>query len=76
MDNPNHDIMLENTKILSVENKWFEREVKEAIHIRAFNLSLNRDNLPSVYINIIKERLTENGSGTTNGGLARSEEFC
>ena len=37
------DITLENTKILSVEHKRFERGVKEAIRIiRALNLSLNR----------------------------------
>ena len=33
LDNPNHNITLENTKILSVEHKWFERGVKEDIHI-------------------------------------------
>ena len=78
-DNPNHNITLENTKILSVEHKWFERGVKEAIYIRAMNPSLNRDggryNLPPVWNNIIKERLTD-GAGTTNGGGARPEEFC
>ena len=59
-----HNIILENTKILLVEHKWFERGVKEAIHIRALNPSLNRDggrcNLPPIWNNIIKERLTEN----------------
>ena len=83
-DNPDHNITLENTKILSVENKWFERGVKEAIHIQALNPSLNRDggryNLPPIWNNIIKERLTalENGAGTTNGegGRGQSEEFC
>ena len=78
-DNPNHNITLENTKILSVEHKWFERGVKEAIYIRAMNPSLNRDggryNLPPVWNNIIKERATD-GAGTTNGGGARPEEFC
>ena len=75
-DNPNHTITLENTKI---EHKCFEREVEEAIHIRALNPSLNRDggcyNLPPVWNNIMKERLTDNGAGTTNAGGARSEEF-
>ena len=51
-DSPNHTITLENTKILSVEHKWFERGVKEAIHIRALKPSLNRDggqyNLPPI----------------------------
>ena len=42
-DNPDHAITLENTKILAVEHKWFERGVKEAIHIRALKPSLNRD---------------------------------
>ena len=72
-DNPNHNITLENTKILSVEHKWFERGVKEAIYIRAMNPSLNRDggcyNMPPVWNNIIKERVTD-GTGTTNGGGA------
>ena len=30
-------------KTLSVEHKWFERGVKEAIYIQAVKLSLNRD---------------------------------
>ena len=62
-----------------IEHKWFERGVKEAIYIQAMNPSLNRDggryNLPPVWNNIIKEKLTENGAGTTNGGGARPEDF-
>ena len=77
-DSPDHTIMLENTKILEVEHKWFERGVKEAIHIRALKPSLNRDggryNLPPTWNNIIKERLTESAMGTTSGGGAQSEE--
>ena len=75
-DSPNHTIMLENTKILSMEHKLFERGVMEAIYIRALKPSLNRDcgwhNLPPVWNNIIKERLTENGAGTTTGGWGGS----
>ena len=71
-DSPSHTIMLENTKILSMEHNLFERGVKEAIYIRALKPSLNRDggwhNLPPVWNNIIKERLTVNGAGTTTGG--------
>ena len=71
-DSPDHTITLENTKILEVEHKWFERGVKEAIHIRALKSSLNRDggryNLPPIWNNIIKERLTESATGTTSGG--------
>ena len=65
-DNPDHTITLENTEILAVEHKWFERGVKEAIHIRALKPSLNRDggryNLPPIWNNIIKERLTESAT--------------
>ena len=71
-DSPDHTITLENMKILEVEHKWFERGVKEAIHIRALKPSLNRDrgryNLPPIWNNIIKERLTESAMGTTSGG--------
>ena len=35
-----------------------------------------RHDLPPVWNNIIKKRLTKNGAGTTTGGVARSEEFC
>ena len=60
-DNPNHSIKLDNTKILAVESKWFERGVKESIYIRALKPSLIRDggryNLPPIWNNIIKERL-------------------
>ena len=49
-DSPDHTITLEDTKILTVEHKWFERGVMEVIHIRALKPSLNRDggryNLP------------------------------
>ena len=66
-DSPNHTITLENKKILAMEHKRFERGVKEAIHIRALKLSLNRDrgryNLPLIWNNIIKERLTESVTG-------------
>ena len=75
-DSPSHTIMLENTKILSVEPKWFQRGVKESIYIRALKPSLNKDggryNLPPIWNNIIRKRLTERDTGTTEGG-ARSD---
>ena len=50
-------------KKLSVESKWFERGVNEAVYIQTLYPSLNRDrvrhNLPPIWNNIIKERLTE-----------------
>ena len=42
-DSPNNTITLENMKILSMEHKWLERRVKEAIYIRALKPSSNRD---------------------------------
>ena len=41
MDHPNHNIVLENMNTLSVEHKWFEWGVKEAIYIRAQKPSLS-----------------------------------
>ena len=50
-------------KKLSVESKCFERGVNEVIYIQTLNPSLNRDgvryNLPPIWNNIVKERLTE-----------------
>ena len=78
INSPDYTITLENMKILAVEHKWFERGVKEAIHIRALKPSLNRDgrryNLPPIWNNIIKLRSMESTTGTTSGGGAQSEE--
>ena len=76
-DHPNHNIQLENTKILTVEPKWFERGVKESIYIRALKPSLNRDggryNLPPIWNNIIARRLKDGKTGTTAGGAQSSD---
>jgi len=60
-DNPDHGIELHNTKILAVEPRWFERGVKEAIHIELEKPTLNRDkgryNLPH------PPRTSERGAG-------------
>ena len=78
-DSPNHTITSEDTKILSVEQIWFERGVKEVIHIRTLKPSLTETEddttCPPIWINIIKERMMERGPGTTTGGEARAEEF-
>ena len=51
---------LENTEILTTESRWFERDMKEAIYIRALNPSLNKDggryNLPPVQYGTISLR--------------------
>ena len=43
VDNPGHEINLDEVKILDRESSWYERGVKEAIYIRALRPSLNRD---------------------------------
>ena len=52
-----HTVHIEELKNLTVELKWFERGVKEAIYIWALHPSLNRDggryNLPPFYNNMI-----------------------
>ena len=57
-DCPEHHIDMDNAKILEVEPKWFERGVREAIHIRMLKPTLNRDagryNLPHVWDNTLK----------------------
>jgi hypothetical protein len=55
-----HQLDKDCVKILSSETKWFERGVKEAIHIAAERPSLNRDrgrhNLPAVYRSLVQSR--------------------
>ena len=76
-DQPNHNIKLDNTKILSVESKWFDRGVKETIYIRARNPSLNKDggryNLPPIWTNIIKKRLGDSGEGENRKRRGRAQ---
>ena len=59
---PGHSVSLEQSNILCVDLRWFERGVKEAVYIRAFSPTLNKDggryNLPSVWTNILRSRLT------------------
>ncbi len=55
-----HSISMDDTKHLEVELKWFERGVKEAMHIRVTQPSLNKEggryNLPSAWTNMRNER--------------------
>ena len=43
IDQPDHSIDLEKENILAVDLSWFERGVKEAIHISVSRPLLNRD---------------------------------
>ena len=74
-DHPEHSVDMTSAKILEVEPKWFERGVKEAIHIRTSQPSLNRDggryNLPGVWTNLLRRRIP----GPSPGGVA-AEQSC
>ncbi len=52
---------MENTHIVAVEPRWYERGVKEAIHIRVAKPSLNKDGgrhkLPAVWNNLLQRRV-------------------
>ena len=64
-DCPNHTVSLRNTKVLAVEPKWFERGVKEAIHIKLERPSLNKDSgrhyLHPVWTNLLRHRTKRGG---------------
>ncbi len=68
--------MIENAKILTVELKWFERGVKEAIYIRVAKPSLNKDggqyNLPPVWNNILTSRVRGPGPKGTGDNQSRA----
>ncbi len=53
-----HKLDDQNIKVIDRESRWFERGVREAIHIRAQSPSLNRDQgrhqLPPVYNSLIR----------------------
>ena len=53
IESPGHTVHLDKVKILDKDDRWFERGVKEAIYIRAYKPSLNKDGgryrLPRVY---------------------------
>ena len=72
MEAPGHSIDLNNTDILTVEPRWFERGVKKAIYIKAFSPSLNKDGgryqLPQIWNSLIKDRVRGRGTGTSERG--------
>jgi len=56
-DQPGHTIDIDNTKVLTVEPRWYERGIKEAVNIRIHRPTLNKDggrtNLPAVWTNLL-----------------------
>ena len=65
-DQPGHQVNMADTKILGTEPRYFERGVKEAIHINTSKPSLNsmsgRFALPGVWTNLLKKRVRGGGS--------------
>ena len=61
VDSPEHGVSLDRVNILSVENKKFERGVKDAIYIRVAEPSLNKDSrrylLPAMWTNLLRARV-------------------
>ena len=57
---PGHSVDIMTAEILEVEPRWYERGVKEAIHIRILNPSLNKDggrhNLSPIWTNLLRSR--------------------
>ena len=60
-EEPGHLVELKNSQVLTVEPKWFERGVKEAIYICTTSPSLNRDGgryqLSAIWMNLVKKRV-------------------
>ena len=60
VDQPDHSIDIEKTRILAVEPRWFEHGVKETIYIRNNSPTLNREAgrylLPHVWNNLLKSQ--------------------
>ena len=68
IESPGHQVDLKEVRILDREARYFERGVKEAIYIRAFQPSLNRDGgrykLPNVYDPLIDRYVTKGQVGS------------
>ena len=82
-DQPGHSISIEDTKVLTVEPRWHERGIKEAINIRIHQPSLNRDggrsNLSPVWTNLLRRQYHRQRPGRQGGGpphLAVNNTVC
>ena len=60
MDNEGHTFNSDSVEIMAIETDWFKRGVKESIHIKEQNPTLNQDRgrhtLPSVYSSILNSQ--------------------
>ena len=70
VDRPEHAVSMDKVKILTLDNRKFERGVKEAIYIRVMEPSLNKDGgcylLPAVWTNLLKAMVWEHPSPRTD----------
>ena len=61
IESPGHQVDIKNVKVLSRDQRWFERGIKEAIYIKFLRPSLNRDqgrhHLPEIWTNTIRSRV-------------------
>ena len=61
VDSPEYGVSLDKVKILTVENKKYDRGVKDVIYIRVDESSLNKHGrrylLPAVWTNLLKARV-------------------
>ena len=61
-----HSFEADNISVLDRDSRWFQRGVKEAIHIAATSPTLNRDRgrhvLPAVYNSLIVAQSHDSGS--------------
>ena len=77
IESPGHNVELSDVKILDRDQRYFERGVKEAAYIRAYQPSLNRHpgrhQLSHVYNNILRTRLRNIHPDVTS---VISEEGC
>ncbi len=78
LDHSDHSISMDDTNILEVEPKRFERGVKEAIHIRITHPSLTtqggRYNLPSLWTNILNKRTRGPGPRTSSSNQTLQDD--
>ena len=67
---PGHSVDINNAKVLEVEPRWYERGVKEAIHIHTLQPTLNKDggrhNLSPIWSNLLRTRAKRGAQTNSN----------
>ena len=69
-DAPSHKVTPGNVKILSRDEKWLDRGIKEAIHIRIHQPTLNRDagrhQLPHIWDSLLRAKTVRNNTSSSH----------